>query len=163
MSLINQDPNRLDNNEQYISVCYQLCLNDRVSRVLLQSFLLSFWLTYGKENNHDKYFMDSGYLCISLAYPHMAAQGWAYPLIVLPVFTSWISKTLSIGLPWVSISMKMSPKNICQLLSPIGFHMEHCGLDITRPFCFSLWYWVCGAWFFLAFIQFLGRRKEMPS
>ena len=60
-------------------MCYQLHLNTRVNKVLLQSFLRSSRLTYGQENNHDIYFMYSGYLCIE---PCMLAHGyvrWAYP------------------------------------------------------------------------------------
>ena len=49
-------------------MCYQLHLNTGVNRVLLQSFLLSFWLTYGKENNSCVVAICAS----SLAYWHMA-------------------------------------------------------------------------------------------
>ena len=44
--------------------CYQLHFNTIVRRVLLRSFLLSFGLTYGQENNHNNYCMYNDYLCI---------------------------------------------------------------------------------------------------
>ena len=64
---------------------YQLHFNTGVNMVLLQSFFLSSRLTYGKENNHSKYFMYSSYLCIK---PCLLAHGcirWALPLVVLVV------------------------------------------------------------------------------
>ena len=62
---------------------YQLHFNTRVNTVLLQSFLLSYGLTYGMENNHGKYFICSGYLCIKPCLLTHDCVRWAYPLVVL--------------------------------------------------------------------------------
>ena len=67
---------------QIVGMCYQLQSNTGVNGALLQSFLLSSRLTYGQENNHEKYFMYNGYLCIE---PCLLANGcirWTYPLVV---------------------------------------------------------------------------------
>ena len=66
-------------------MCCQLHFNTRVNKVLLQSFLLSFGLTYGQENNHNKYCMYSGYLYIEHFLLAHSCIRWAYPLVVLVV------------------------------------------------------------------------------
>ena len=66
-------------------MCYELYFNTRVNSALLQSFLLSSGLAYGHENNHDKYCMSNGYLCIV---PGLLTHGcirWVYPLVVFAV------------------------------------------------------------------------------
>ena len=66
-------------------MCYHLCSSIEVNKVLLRSFLLYFGLTYGQENNHNKYCMYYGYLCIE---PCLLAYGcirWRYPLVVLTI------------------------------------------------------------------------------
>ena len=80
-------------------MCYQLHFNIGVNKVLLQSFLLSFGLTYGQENNHNQY-MYSGYLSME---PCLLAHGCAQ------YHTSYNSITLSMGLHRVSTSMATPP------------------------------------------------------
>ena len=69
-----------------VKMCYHLHFSIGINKVLLPSSLQNSRLTYGQENNHNKYCMyNHGYLYIE---PYLLAHGctrWAYLLDVLVV------------------------------------------------------------------------------